>query len=235
MMTIFRLFLLTAALGISAASAQMREFTSADGRKLQAELTGFADGKAVLKLAGGKTANVPLTSLSAADQEFIDLWRTDPSRSVSAADVTMEQYLANLGYDSIAYNDEKSAMVVKMKIADREHTFIINTNLPYSYLDGPIADVLGLTVKQTGDVLSTINGGQLGIGEGKLENFTFGKSVFASRMFRVANLVATGINNFGIQVDGIIGYDFLKEYGAVLDYKAKKLHFLPPPPPAKQN
>ncbi|MEM1294319.1 MAG: SHD1 domain-containing protein [Verrucomicrobiota bacterium] len=232
-MIVVRILIITA-LGLPLAQAETRSFTNSDGRAIEAELVGFADGKAMLKLANGKTAPVPITSLSPADQEYIDLWASDPSRSTVTADVTMEQYLTNLGCDSIPYNDEKSAMVIKLMIADREHTFVINTNLPYSYLDGPIADVLGLTVKQTGDVLSTFDGRQLGVGEGKLENFQLGSSKFESRIFRVANLVATGINNFGIQVDGILGYDFLQEYGAVLDYKAKKLYFLPPPPPAEE-
>lgn len=232
-MFVIRLLLITA-LGLSLSQAETRSFTNSDGRAIEAELVGFADGKAMLKLANGKTAPVPIASLSPADQEYIDLWASDPSRSTAAADVTMEQYLTNLGCDSVTYNDEKSAMVIKMNIAEREHTFVINTNLPYSYLDGPIADVLGLTVKQTGDLLNTIDGRQLGVGEGKLDNFQLGSSKFGSRIFRVANLVATGINNFGIQVDGILGYDFLQEYGAVLDYKAKKLYFLPPPPPAEE-
>tara|TARA_R110002096_G_scaffold238581_4_gene430126 strand:- start:913 stop:1614 length:702 start_codon:yes stop_codon:yes gene_type:complete len=227
-------FLIITALGLGFAQAQSRSFTNTNGRAIEAELVGLEDGKAILKLASGKTAPVPVTSLSPADQEYIDLWATDPSRTTSSADVTMEQYLTNVGCDSLTYNDEKSAMIVIVKIADRDHTFIINTNLPYSYLDGPVADVLGLTVKQTGDVLNTIDGRQMGIGDAKLENFQLGKSKFESRVFRVANLVATGINNFGIQVDGILGYDFLQEYGAVLDYKAKKLYFLPPPPPEQE-
>ncbi len=226
--SLFSLFL--TGLLIAATSAQEREFTSADGRKILAELVDFTDGKAMLKLANGNTVPVPIASLSPADQEFVDLWATDPTRSFSAADVTMEQYLTNLGSDSITWNDDKSAMIIPITIDGRPHTFIINTNLPYSYLDGPVADVLGLTVKQTGDVLNTIDGRQVGVGDAKLENFILGNSTFASRLFRVSNLVATGINNFGIQVDGIIGYDFLQEYGAVLDYKAKKLYFIPPPP-----
>lgn len=64
------LFLLTAA-----AHAQTRTFTHRDGRTLEAELTGVQAGTAALKLAGGRTAGVPIGDLSEADQEFIRLWQ----------------------------------------------------------------------------------------------------------------------------------------------------------------
>ena len=217
------------------AMAEPRQFTSSGGKQLEAELVGYADGIAQLKLADERTVPLPLANLSEADREYVDLWATDPSRVMSTTDVTMDQYLSGLGYNSVVYNDEKSAIIVEMTFANLTRKFIINTNLPYSYIDGPVADALGMKTKPTGDFLATYDGSQAGISEGKLENFTFGKSIFESRIFRVVNLVPTGINNLGEQIDGILGYDFLQDFDAVIDYQSKKLHFLPPPPPKDQN
>lgn len=57
-------------LAFLAVSASAREWTSTDGRKIQAEMVGLAGDQVTLKLATGQTANVPLARLSAADQAF---------------------------------------------------------------------------------------------------------------------------------------------------------------------
>ncbi|MBX7207800.1 MAG: prolyl oligopeptidase family serine peptidase [Verrucomicrobiaceae bacterium] len=48
-----------------------REWTSADGKKLQADFVSLSGDQVVLKLAGGKTVNVPLARFSAEDQVFV--------------------------------------------------------------------------------------------------------------------------------------------------------------------
>jgi hypothetical protein len=208
--------------------AEPREFTSADGRKLSAEIVGYADGEVRLKLGNGSTAAVPLLNLSETDREYVDLWATDPARTaeaaVSASDGgSLDSYLGALGYAAVTYNDEKFAMIVPVTIAGQPYQFIVNTGLPYSYLDGPMADVLNLTVKQLPDVLAGPDG-PVPIGETRLDDFRIGEESLAGRTFRVANLAGTGLNNTGTKVDGVLGFDFLMECRAILDYKTKKIY-----------
>jgi hypothetical protein len=63
--------------------AEARSWTNSDGKQIVAELIEIAGEKAVLSM-GGKNFEVPITSLSAADQEFIGSWKksdmTDPSK-----------------------------------------------------------------------------------------------------------------------------------------------------------
>ncbi len=70
----FRLIFLIALALVTHAPAQApaaREWTSADGRKLTATYLGMKDSAVVLKLANGKTTELPVTRLSPADQLFL--------------------------------------------------------------------------------------------------------------------------------------------------------------------
>jgi hypothetical protein len=48
-----------------------REWTSTDGRKIQAALTAVTESEVVLRMADGKDYPVPILRLSAADQEWL--------------------------------------------------------------------------------------------------------------------------------------------------------------------
>ena len=70
--------------------ADMREWTSADGRSLRAGFQGFANGQVGLALPNGQTVSVPLDSLSEADQDWVRettglrLWRNPQGQGVHA-------------------------------------------------------------------------------------------------------------------------------------------------------
>lgn len=68
-----------------AVPASAREWTSTDGRKIQAEMVGLAGDEVTLKLSTGQTANVPLARLSAADQAFAKAQGTKPATAAGAA------------------------------------------------------------------------------------------------------------------------------------------------------
>lgn len=54
-----------------AAMGEARSWTNAQGKQVQAEFGGIKDGQVTLIMAGGQSAAVPLTSLSAADQAWV--------------------------------------------------------------------------------------------------------------------------------------------------------------------
>jgi outer membrane protein assembly factor BamB len=66
-------------------SADARTWTqAATGNKVEAELAGVADGNVTLKLPGGRTATVPLASLSQEDQDWIAAQSSAGSGDVKA-------------------------------------------------------------------------------------------------------------------------------------------------------
>jgi hypothetical protein len=56
------------------AQAEIRTFTNSAGKSIKAELVAMEGEAAVLKLGNGRTAKVPLKSLSEEDQTFIKTW-----------------------------------------------------------------------------------------------------------------------------------------------------------------
>lgn len=69
---------------------QVREWTSIDGRSVQAGFQGFANGQVGLLMPNGQTVAVPMESLSPADQEWVletvgfRLWRNRDGQGIRA-------------------------------------------------------------------------------------------------------------------------------------------------------
>jgi hypothetical protein len=73
----------------SNASAEVRTFTSTDGKAIKAELVGVRDGKASLQMEGGKVFDVPLARLSEGDQTFIKTW-AETNKTYKLTDLRFE-------------------------------------------------------------------------------------------------------------------------------------------------
>lgn len=245
----FSLLTLSAVLAISScwtitANAQMRDFTSADGRKLTAKITGYGSGQVRVETADGRNLSIPLTSLSQEDREWADLWESDPHRksgdggaeeaAPAGPPSKLENFLLGSGYDYALYNDEKFIMLVNITVDGKPYKFMVNTGLPYSYIDDPLADVFGMQIKPINTVLS----GGVGVSEGELKDFTIGETTIPKRLFRVTKLTQTGLKNADPSISGVLGYDFLQEFNVVIEYhfggpkeispEKKRFYFKPP-------
>ncbi|MCC5849067.1 MAG: hypothetical protein JJU29_13355 [Verrucomicrobia bacterium] len=79
-----------AADGPEAPAAEAREWTSTDGRTVQAQFQGFANGQVGMMLPNGRTVSVPIESLSEADQDWVReatglrLWRNPEGQGIYA-------------------------------------------------------------------------------------------------------------------------------------------------------
>lgn len=71
------------------AGAEIRTFTNSAGKKIQAELIGMDEGVAVLKLGNGRSAKVPLKSLSEGDQAYVKSWHEENKNKVRAGDLRL--------------------------------------------------------------------------------------------------------------------------------------------------
>lgn len=72
------------------ARAELRSFTNTEGKSIKAELVAMEGEAAVLKLGNGRTAKVPLKSLSAEDQTFIKTWWEKNKNNITDGDVRLE-------------------------------------------------------------------------------------------------------------------------------------------------
>ncbi len=236
-------FLLTVLLFLvaMAARAELRAFTSIGGTTIRAEIEAVSEGQVRLRLPDGNPLEVDLSSLSAPDREFIDLWQTHPSRhsateSSPDADVASEPgaepppetplstFLDGHGYRTVRYSDEKFVLSLPVTVQGRSLTFLLNTALPFSYLHEPVASSLDLTVKPLNAVLATRDGGNTRLGESVLPGLSMGGVSLAPQRFRVANLAATGLDGSGLKAAGVLGIDFLRANDCIIDYASKTLH-----------
>ena len=71
------------------ARAEVRTFTNSAGKEIKAELIGMENGTAILKLANGRKAKVPLKSLSDGDQTYVKSWYEENKNKVSAGDLRL--------------------------------------------------------------------------------------------------------------------------------------------------
>lgn len=70
--------------------AGARTFTNTEGKQIEAELVALEDEKAVLKLANGRNASVPLASLSAEDQAFAKTWHEENKNKITGRDLKLK-------------------------------------------------------------------------------------------------------------------------------------------------
>jgi hypothetical protein len=81
--------LLTSCIGLSAftslmlnsAQAEFREFTSTDGRKMQAEVEAVTPDRVTIKTAAGASYVTPISQFSAADQAYFKEWAATHTQS----------------------------------------------------------------------------------------------------------------------------------------------------------
>lgn len=74
-----------AVLGLLVGDLEARTWKNNAGTEIEAELTGIENGVALL-VKDGRTFRVPVATLSAADQEFLQTWKPTAVASASAAE-----------------------------------------------------------------------------------------------------------------------------------------------------
>lgn len=113
--------------------AEMRTFTSTDGRQVVAEVVGVADGKASLKLGNGALAEVPLSRFIKTDADYLAAWKPGPAPAI--------KYLFDVGYSKerteksvTKDSQEKSGTetwVLNLKVRNRSGVDLNDVTLKY--------------------------------------------------------------------------------------------------------
>ena len=67
-----------------------RTFTNSAGKQVEAELVALEGEKVLLKLANGRTASVPLASLSEEDQTYAKTWHEENKNKISERDLKLK-------------------------------------------------------------------------------------------------------------------------------------------------
>lgn len=190
-----------------------REFTGRNGKKIEAEVVSKTATQVELKLEDGKTVTVPLTSLSDADQLYIEVWQSPEEKQSKLRDVDLDQALAAQGFVAFPIEVRGQFLVVKLRLGDTEATFMFNHSVEEPVLDQRAVERLGLTLEP----LEGQGGGSV-VGTVTPERFGNGSQDIGG-----ARILVAPINGIPQEVDGLIGGQFFTDRAARLDFAAKKL------------
>lgn len=192
--------------------AGAREFTGKNGKTLEAEVISKTAREVELKLETGKTVTVPLTSLSDADQLYIELWESPEAKLSRLKEVELDEVLAAKGYVAFPLELRGQFEVVTLQVDGQEVAFMFNHSVQDPIIDQRAVERLGLQMDPAegggGGVVGTIKAEKLGNGSEDVGGTRF--------------LVAP-VNGIPQGVDGLIGGQFFVDRAVRLDFSAKKL------------
>lgn len=124
---------LSASLALSGLAAEVRTFTSPDGRTLQAEVVGATVDTVTLKLVSGQTLVAPLGRFSEADQGFIRDWHKANPASIKylfAASYTKEKK-DSVKQRSDSQTTTTDTWICRMKLLNRSGQSLENLEIDY--------------------------------------------------------------------------------------------------------
>lgn len=109
-------------LTMTALKAAPRNFTSVDGKTVNAELVGANGLQATLKLPDGRETVVPLNRLSAADQAFIAAWAGQNPQAIRynfVVDTTKEKVGTKEGRAGVGSSKTTTTWLYHVKVTNR--------------------------------------------------------------------------------------------------------------------
>jgi len=191
--------------------AGAREFTGKNGRKIDAEIVSRTATDVELELAeDGRVVTVPITSLSEADQLFVQTWESEDEKRQRLRSTEPAEVLLARGYVAFPVEIKEGVPLVVVHLAGKEARLAVNHLNPKPILHDGALERLGLTmtaVEGGGQVKGTITPETVGNGSENLKGLEF--------------YVATLQLPEG--VDGVIGGQTFIDLGAILDFANQKL------------
>jgi len=219
---------------------KLREFTDLAGRTLTGEWVSRTEDQVRIRTDGGKEVDIALSSLSPEDQEYLDLWNTDPGRN-GLAQVDFAKFSEITGKLPVTYDYGNSTVAAfEMNLNGQPLRFLLNTTLPSSYLSVEAAAKTGLNTEETPDRMmigdqvvpvGLVREVTLGSGGEKLAPFDFrvielapgGKLAAPVRSCMIFRFPELAARFQPFDVDGILGLDWVMKHGAVVDYLSQAM------------
>lgn len=107
------------------AFTEARTFTSTDGRTIEGEVVRVEKETALLKLAGGRTVNVPFRLLVDADRAYLEDWvRQEALNRIPRVDVKVESNKRDTVVQQ-GYDDRRGSVQFEIEVTNEERNFTI--------------------------------------------------------------------------------------------------------------
>lgn len=189
-----------------------REFKGRNGKVIDAEVVSKSPGKVLLKLESGKEVEVPLSSLSEADQLYVAVWESPEERAKQLKAVKLNEALEAQGYIPLSLSLEEGQLYVTVSADSQSLKLLVSHQNDQPILRKASADEKGMKIKPVegggGQILGTCTPELVGNGDKGIKNLEF--------------LVAD-LSNLPAGVDGLIGGQVFVDHPARLDFVAKQL------------
>lgn len=206
---------------------EYREFTSSDGRVIQAVLIDKSDDAAVLLMRSGQRATVPLDHLSGDDQRYVKSWTREKAIFLQKCrSLTIRQCLELRGYESFEFRFESNSIFIDGKINGHPARVLIDTGAGTSLLHSPYAETAGLEV---GPLTETILGvaGEAKAGWTDVPTIQLGEAVFKDRRILATDLLKDKPEGSRSREDIILGAEFMNQLDAVISYPERRIFLRP--------
>ncbi len=213
---------------VSAASDhEYREFTSNDGRVIQAVLIDKSDDEAVLLMRNGQRATVPLERLSEDDQQYVTSWSREKAIFLQKCrTLTIRQCLELRGYESFEFRFKNNSIFIDGKINGEPARVLIDTGAGISLLHAPYVEEIGLTV---GPLTETVRGvaGEARAGWTDIPTLQLGEAVFNDQRILATDLLKGKPEGARSREDLILGAEFMRQLDAVISYPERRIFLRP--------
>lgn len=100
------------------------------------------------------------------------------------------------------------------------HRLAVDTGASSTLIDSALAAKLGIASKKGDDITGA--GGTLSMSIGRIDKLAIGAAETRDFPVAIGSLAALA-SALGTQLDGIVGYDFLKHYRVTIDYEGAKM------------
>jgi len=199
-------------IGVLGPNAGAREFKGRNGKEIQAEVISKSPGKVMLRLESGKEVEVPLSSLSEADQLYVAVWESPEAKEKRLKAVKLDEALRAQGYVPLGLSLEEGQLLVSVSGDGQPLKLLISHQNDQPILRKASLDDKGLKLKPVqgggGQILGTWTPEVLGDGDRGIKNLEF--------------LVAD-LSNLPEGVDGLIGGQVFVDHPTRMDFAAKQL------------
>jgi len=231
----FHTLVFTAVLAASSLMAQdatpgqeVRVFKGSNGKEIKAALIDKTDTTATLLLENKRSAVVPFTSLSEADQEYIKSWSKEKSLFLQKClGLSVRQLLELRGYESFPMTLQGNSIIVTTKLNGKDAKFIIDTGAGTSLLHTKTAEKCDLKVGPMTEIVSGV-AGDVPAGWVEVPTLSIGESLFKNR-----KILATDMDKDKPEgarsndTAGLFGADLLAQLDTVISYKENRIFFRP--------
>ena len=195
------------------ATADAREFTGRNGRKIEAEIVSKTTKEVELKLEDGKTVKVPLSSLSDADQLFVETWESPEEIKRKLSAIEPDEVLAARGFVDFPFEIVGQATVITLQLEGKDLKLMVHHGNEQPVILESSMNTHELKITP----LEGEGGGQV-VGTYRPEKISNGSAEINGSDFLVAR-----IEGLPAGIDGLIGGQFFVNHKARMDFVLKKL------------